>query len=49
MERIGGEWKKSVVWGELEDKGWGAAMGSPGIRLSRQVKPLKAMFLSLKT
>ncbi len=35
MERIGGEWKKGVVWGELEHKGWGAAMGSPGIRLSK--------------
>ncbi len=23
MERIGGEWKKGVVWGELEHKGWG--------------------------
>nr|WP_218950821.1 MULTISPECIES: gamma-glutamylcyclotransferase family protein [unclassified Acinetobacter] len=35
MERIGGVWKKGVVWGELEHKGWGAAMGSPGIRLSK--------------
>ena len=35
MERIGGVWKKGAVWGELEHKGWGAAMGSPGIRLSK--------------
>lgn len=34
MERIGGEWLKGTVLGELEQRGWGAALGSPGIRLS---------------
>lgn len=36
MEAIGGTWQKGYVLGALINEGWGAAMGSPGIRLSSQ-------------
>ena len=33
MERIGGTWCQGYILGQLENSGWGAALGSPGIRL----------------
>lgn len=36
MEGIGGTWLQGYILGHLENSGWGAALGSPGIRLSSQ-------------
>ncbi|MBJ3814948.1 gamma-glutamylcyclotransferase [Shimwellia pseudoproteus] len=33
MENIGGSWEEGYVNGSLEQKGWGADMGYPGIVL----------------
>lgn len=33
MENIGGTWEPGYVNGSLEEKGWGAEMGYPGIVL----------------
>lgn len=33
LKNIGGEFEKASVKGFLHDKGWGAAMGCPAIRL----------------
>ncbi|WP_338127634.1 gamma-glutamylcyclotransferase family protein [Rosenbergiella epipactidis] len=35
MENIGGTWLKGSVEGTLEQKGWGAEMGYPGIILDK--------------
>ncbi|MCL9667642.1 gamma-glutamylcyclotransferase [Rosenbergiella epipactidis] len=35
MENIGGTWIKGSVEGTLEQKGWGAEMGYPGIILDK--------------
>jgi len=34
LENIGGSWQKGYVAGSLEEKGWGAEMGYPGIILN---------------
>ncbi|WP_409076574.1 gamma-glutamylcyclotransferase family protein (plasmid) [Pantoea sp. C3] len=34
LERIGGTWQEGFVRGNLLNKGWGAEMGYPGIRLN---------------
>ena len=34
MERIGGSWKAGYIRGHLQQRGWGAELGSPGIQLS---------------
>lgn len=34
LENIGGTWAKAYVHGELHAKGWGAALGFPGILLN---------------
>lgn len=33
LENIGGSWQKGNVGGSLQEKGWGAEMGYPGIVL----------------
>ncbi|PJG44171.1 hypothetical protein XA39_04275 [Acinetobacter tandoii] len=33
LEKIGGTWAEAYVHGELQDKGWGAELGFPGIVL----------------
>ena len=34
LERIGGTWQAGYILGHLEQRGWGAELGSPGIQLS---------------
>ncbi|MEQ9423393.1 MAG: gamma-glutamylcyclotransferase [Cyclobacteriaceae bacterium] len=34
LNQIGGNWEKAYVRGKLFEEGWGAKMGSPGIRLA---------------
>lgn len=34
LERIGGTWQAGYILGHLEQRGWGAEFGSPGIQLS---------------
>ena len=34
LARLGGEWSDGYVLGSLDEKGWGAKVGFPGIRLS---------------
>lgn len=34
MEVIGGTWQAGYIKGHLEQRGWGAELGSPGIQLS---------------
>lgn len=34
MERIGGSWKAGYIRGYLQQRGWVAELGSPGIQLS---------------
>lgn len=47
MERIGGTWSKGYVLGNLENSGWGAALGSPGIRLKDDGSPVEGyVFMS---
>ena len=36
LKEIGGQWKKGYIWGELFEEGWGAELGSPGIRLKNK-------------
>ena len=40
LKKIGGNWEKGFVWGELYDEGWGASLGCPGIRLEEKVKKI---------
>ena len=47
MERIGGTWFKGYILGNLENSGWGAALGSPGIRLKDEGNPVQGyVFIS---
>lgn len=47
MERIGGTWFKGYILGNLENSGWGAALGSPGIRLKDNGNPVQGyVFIS---
>lgn len=34
MEGIGGSWKADYICGHLQQRGWSAELGSPGIQLS---------------
>ena len=36
LTEIGGSWRSATVTGKLEQKGWGAEMGYPGIVLDRE-------------
>jgi gamma-glutamylcyclotransferase (GGCT)/AIG2-like uncharacterized protein YtfP len=38
MTAIGGSWQTASIYGELQEKGWGAAMGYPGIVLNNNGK-----------
>ena len=41
LKKIRGHWKKGFVWGRLFKEGWGAAMGSPGIRLEEKIERIE--------
>lgn len=35
-----GDWKNGAVWGRLEDRGWGAGLGFPGLRPDAEGSPV---------
>ena len=39
LRPLGGVWQRGSVRGNLQDKGWGAAAGYPGIVLDPQAEP----------
>jgi gamma-glutamylcyclotransferase (GGCT)/AIG2-like uncharacterized protein YtfP len=41
MTTIGGTWQTASIYGELQEKGWGAAMGYPGIVLNNKGQEVK--------
>ncbi|TDT45028.1 gamma-glutamylcyclotransferase (GGCT)/AIG2-like uncharacterized protein YtfP [Maribacter spongiicola] len=41
LKKIGGNWKKGYVLGELFKEGWGSEMGFPGIRLENKIEKIK--------
>lgn len=45
MEPLGGTWQRGVVRGHLQDRGWGAATGHPGIELDEGGDPVKGWLL----
>ncbi len=46
MNDINGTWQEAIVKGKLEDKGWGANMGYPGIYLDEEGDLVKGFLFS---
>lgn len=40
VAHLPGDWSDGAVWGRLEDRGWGAGMGYPGLRPDPQGSPV---------
>lgn len=46
LTAIGGSWEAASVTGSLREKGWGAAMGFPGIRLDEHGDEVQGFLFS---
>lgn len=46
LQNIGGSWQKGSVLGHLHNKGWGAEMGYPGIKLDDTGQKVKGFLFS---
>lgn len=48
LKKIGGNWEKGYVLGELYEEGWGADMGYPGIRLENKTNKIQGFIFTSK-
>ncbi len=46
LKEIGGEWQRAHVQGVLHEKGWGAALGYPGIELDENAGEVDGFIFS---
>lgn len=45
VENIGGRWVKAWIFGELTNRGWGSALGYPGIELKNTENKVEGWLL----
>ena len=48
IEHLKGVWKTGIVYGRLEQKGWGAKMGFPGYKKSGDLESIEVQILFSK-
>lgn len=46
LSEINGQWQKGTILGTLHEEGWGADMGFPGIKLSKEGSQVKGWVFS---
>ncbi len=46
LGEIKGQWQRGYVLGTLHEEGWGADMGFPGIKLSKEGSPVEGWVFS---
>lgn len=46
LAQIRGEWERGIVYGRLEDRGWGSSIGYPALRWDPRGEPVEVWVLT---